>query len=359
MDIENEGIRPGDQEKAWSRVIEMTDADLRKDTAMIDRSGLNTYHFNPSLVNTTSQETSFDTPEPLPARVVREEFLHKLNACKFLIVKAPTDTGKSTIFPAFAAKVMPREKVMCTQVNTTEADCQSTRKMWGWSQQDLVVGFKHGMSDKQTSANDKTRILFCTEGIARNEILSLDRSRVVDTAIRNCKVLLVDEAHSNNVDAELIVASILTRLNSMSGFKLVVMSATLDVSSFYRCALEAGVNREAVDHSIMEERLRSIEHCVLSPSDKPRDSLEMAIRAVINFHNEFPKSYKRTGEGTILVFVSGKSEINAFIHILTNLQNRGFTANLYPYAFHADLSYKDKEMLTQFPIQWIKGRILP
>ena len=101
----------------------------------------------------------------------------------------------------------------------------------------------------------------------------------------------------------------------------------------------------------MEERMKTIEHFVLSPTENPRDNLEMAVRAVVNFHNSFPMSYKKTGEGTLLVFVSGKAEINAFIDILTNLQNRGFTANLYPYAFHADLSYKDKEMLTQYPIQ--------
>ena len=85
-------------------------------------------------------------------------------------------------------------------------------------------------------------------GNPKNEILSLDRNRVGSTAIRNCKILLVDEAHSSNVDTVLIIASILTRLNSMSGFNLVVMSATLDISLFYRRALEAGVNREAVDH---------------------------------------------------------------------------------------------------------------
>ena len=58
----------------------------------------------------------------------------------------------------------------------------------------------------------------------------------------------------------------------------------------------------------------------------------------------------------MIVFVSGKAEIAAFIDILTNLQNRGFTANLYPYAFHADLSYKDKEMLTQYPIKDVDKR---
>ena len=352
IDDQDTGIRTGDREFAWSRVLKMTDQDLRSDTSTVDRSQVNTYHFDMSLMNTSPQEVSFVRPEPLPAWTVRKEFLTKLNACKFLIVKAPTGSGKSTIFPALAAKVMPKERVMCTQVkrNTTEAVCQSTRRMWKRSPQDLVVGFKHGMADKQSSANEKKRILFCTEGIARNEILSLDRNKISDTAIRGCKVLLVDEAHSNNVDTELIIASVLTRLNSMHNFKLVVMSATLDVSSFYQHAYEAGVDRNAVDHVIMEERTKTIEHFVLRPSEAARDNLEMAVRAVVQFHNANPKTYKKTDEGTLLVFVSGKAEIAAFIDILTNLQNRGFTANLYPYGFHADLSYKDKEVLTEYPI---------
>ena len=352
IDDQDTGIQTGDRELAWSRVLKMMDQDLRSDTSTVDRSQVHTYHFDMSLMNTSPQEVSLIKPEPLPAWAVRKEFLTKLNACKFLIVKAPTGSGKSTIFPALVAKVMPKERIMCTQVkrNTTEAVCQSTRRMWKKSPQDLVVGFKHGMSDKQASANEKTRILFCTEGIARNEILSLDRIKISDTAIRGCKILLVDEAHSNNVDTELIIASVLARLNSMHNFKLVVMSATLDVSSFYQRAYEAGVDRNAVDHVIMEERTKTIEHFVLRPSEAARDNLEMAVRAVVQFHNSFPKAYKKTDEGTLLVFVSGKAEIAAFIDILTNLQNRGFTGNLYPYGFHADLSYKDKEMLTQYPI---------
>ena len=37
--------------------------------------------------------------------------------------------------------------------------------------------------------------------------------------------------------------------------------------------------------------------------------------------------------------------------MLTNLQNRGRTANLYPYGFHADLPLTDKEMLTRYSIE--------
>ena len=103
----------------------------------------------------------------------------------------------------------------------------------------------------------------------------------------------------------------------------------------------------------------AIEHFVLQPSGKSRDNLEMAIRAVVNFHNEFPTKYKGTKEGTTLFFVSGKAEINAFIDILGSLQHQGFTANLYPYAFHVDLSYKDKDMLTQYPIKDVDRKNQP
>ena len=60
IEDQNTGIQTGDQELAWSRVLKMTDEDLRNDTSSIDRSKLHTYHFDPSLVTTTPQEVSFD-----------------------------------------------------------------------------------------------------------------------------------------------------------------------------------------------------------------------------------------------------------------------------------------------------------
>ena len=118
--------------------------------------------------------------------------------------------------------------------------------------------------------------------------------------------MLVDDAHSGNVDTELIIAASFCRINSMNNFKLVVMSATLDVASFYRQAMDAGVNRNAVDHLIMEEIMKPVETFVLQPTESPRDNLEMAVRAVIHIHNDHPIQYEGTKNGTFLIFVSGK-----------------------------------------------------
>ena len=129
------------------------------------------------------------------------------------------------------------------------------------------------------------------------------------------------------------------------------MSATLDIATLKRKARDAGLSRDAVDHIMMEERTMPVETFVLQPTTTPRDNLEVAVRAVIQIHNTNPEDYKRTRKGTILVFVAGKSEIALVTQMITTLQNRGHTANLYPYGFHADLPLKDKDLLTKYPIE--------
>ena len=146
---------------------------------------------------------------------------------------------------------------------------------------DLVVGYRHGTAVKQNAESEHTRILFWTEGIARNEILSLDRTRFPNTAMRGSRILLVDKAHSNNVDTELVIASVLCRLDGLSAFKIVLMSATLDIATLIRKARDAGVPRDAVDHLTMEKRMMPVETLVLRPSIYRRDNVEMAMRGVI------------------------------------------------------------------------------
>ena len=166
--LESEGIAQDDFDKSWARMQDINDVELEKKNPPIDRSRVKTFHLSSDTLD-APQEKSFKKPTAdLPAWNIRKQFVDKLSACKLLIVKAPTGSGKSTIFPALAAKALPKERIWCTQVkrSTTEGVCRSTQKMWGRSGEDLVVGYRHGTAVKQMSEGDSTRILFCTEGIA-------------------------------------------------------------------------------------------------------------------------------------------------------------------------------------------------
>ena len=197
--LEQEGIAENDFDKSWARMQEINDVDLEKRNPPIDRSSVRTYHLSPDALE-LPQEKSFMKPTAdLPAWKIGHQFVEKLSACKLLIVKAPTGSGKSTIFPALAAKAVPKDKIWCTQVkrSTTEGVCRSTKRMWRRSQEDLVVGYRHGIAVKQKAESGDTRILFCTEGLARNEILSLDRNKYSNTAMKGTRILLVDEARNS------------------------------------------------------------------------------------------------------------------------------------------------------------------
>ena len=186
INLEKDGKAEDDFDKSWARMEDINDVELEKRNPPIDRSKVRTYHLNPELLE-APQETSFKKPTAdIPTWKIRRQFVEKLSACKLLIVKAPTGSGKSTIFPALAGKVMPKERIWCTQVkrSTTEGVCRSTQRMWRRTPEDLVVGYRHGTAVKQKSEGDSTRILFCTEGIARNEILSLNRQKYLNTAVR-------------------------------------------------------------------------------------------------------------------------------------------------------------------------------
>ena len=155
-----------------------------------------------------------------------------------MLSKSRHGVSLATVFIRPVAS-LPHRPIACrppVRVRGSSADRRSSRTKSPGSR------YRHGTAVKQKAESDSTRILFCTEGIARNEILSLNRQKYPSTAMKGTRILLVDEAHSNNVDTELVISAILCRLNGFTDFKLVLMSATLDIATLYRKARDAGIS---------------------------------------------------------------------------------------------------------------------
>ena len=64
--------------------------------------------------------------------------------------------------------------------------------------------------------------------------MSHDEHTHPETILPGCKVLMLDEAHSGSTDIELILARILPRISQVENFRLVLMSATLNIDTFVR-----------------------------------------------------------------------------------------------------------------------------
>ena len=106
---------------------------------------------------------------------------------------------------------------------------------------------------------------------------------------------------------ELILARILPKLKNVTNFKVVLLSATLNLAEFMQRAKDAGLPEKYIDNIDTTGRHQALVNRCLPPgTPRVRDNVEMAIRAVITLHHEYAKGYpdRRTPiEGTILAFV--------------------------------------------------------
>ena len=305
-------------------------------------------------VNETHQDQSFRRPkQQLPAWNKREEFIKNLDGSRLLIIRAPTGSGKTTIYPALAARALPKRfgRVCCTQARraTTQGVCTGTKRMWGIHPEDKVAGFQHGLEKSSQWDQDQIRVLFLTEGIIMRQAMKTPALNSPYSVIDGCAVLMLDEVHSGSSDMELILARILPKLKTVTNFKVVLLSATLNMAEFLQRAKEAGLEDRRTKTMDSEGRHQELVNLCRPPlTPTVRDSIEIAVRAVTTFHHKCPKCYpdhKTPMEGTILVFVPGKPEITEIVELLKNNLRRGFTAKLYPYGFHLDTPALDRDFL--------------
>ena len=205
--------------------------------------------------------------------------------------------------------------------------------MWSIHEDNKVVGFQHGLEKSSKWSVEDTRILFLTEGIIMRQAMKTPDFNSQYSVIDGCAVSMLDEAHSGSSDMELILARVLPKLRTVTNFKVVLLKATLNMAEFLQRAKEAGLEDRYIKTMDSEGRHQELINACLPPNTPAvRDNIELAVRAIVTLHHQYPWGYpdqKSPIEGTILVFVPGKPEITEIVELLKNNMRRGFTANLY------------------------------
>ena len=307
------------------------------------------------LRTTGASEWPVDEPKvKLPMWKKKDSFLATFLDHKVVIAHCPTWSGKSTILPALAAMHLHPQagRVYCTQIRrvTTQSVSRNTKDIWNIPRDSLVVGYRHGTEKLDHWNEQQTKVLFLTEGIVMRQVMSHDEHRHPETILPDCKVLMLDEAHSGSTDIELILARILPRIRQVKNFRLALMSATLIVDTFLKRVTDAGVARTDVGIFHMDERTNPLAlYCVPPNLLRERDNMELALRMVIKIHHEYRNRYEGLAgsiTGPILVFVPGRAEIRLLTELIKNAIKRGYTSGLYPYGFHADTPDRDRTFLT-------------
>lgn len=251
----------------------------------------------------------YKPPALLPIAQLREQLLYTIETYPVTIVVGATGSGKTTQIPKFLleagwcndgkqiAITQPR-RIAVTSVAARVADELST-----------PLGQKVGYSirfEDVTSAN--TQIKFVTDGLLLREML-------IDPLLKRYSVIMVDEAHERSLSSDILISLLKKVLRKREDLRVVVSSATLEAERFLD--FFSPDEGETVYSKSREEygRIIGIQGRTypvdIQYRDTPTDNyVEAAVDTVLKIH-------KDEGEGDILVFMTGREEIDDAIELLS------------------------------------------
>jgi len=259
----------------------------------------------------------------------RNTILQKIHNKSILLVSLPTGTGKTVIVPRllfhyfnYEKKIIvttPRQTTtakagafaaLCFDVplfhlddkgkdiiNTAIAPGNENRYPTGLK----IVGYKHG--DSKDFGDKDTKLLFTTDASVKAMITGDDPN------LEEYGGIVIDEVHERSVSIDILISLVMDILNRRKDFKIIFMSATMDLSIFenYFKKLNQGNNYNIyqVPEAKTTYKIKNIK------LEKPL--LKNASKLIDNVYdkiNEIMLELETTKQpGDILVFVSSESEI--------------------------------------------------
>ncbi|UKZ81959.1 hypothetical protein TrVFT333_009738 [Trichoderma virens FT-333] len=242
----------------------------------------------------------------LPIAKHRESLLYVVETFPVTIVIGQTGSGKSTQIPQFLERagwcsdgkiigVTQPRRVAATTVALRVADevgCEIGKE----------VGYSIRFEDVTSSS---TRIKFLTDAL-------LIREALADPLLSRYSVIMVDEAHERSISTDILLGLLKKIRKKRPELRIIVSSATIQAEEFFdfftkgsgqeiKNQQDGQSSNDTVKIVSLEGRTYPIDTLYLeSPAE---DYVEKAVNTVFDIHTQ-------EGEGDILVFLTGREEID-------------------------------------------------
>lgn len=253
----------------------------------------------------------------LPVAGYRRQILWALERHAVLVCIGSTGSGKSTQIPQFLSEAgwtPAGRSIVITQPRRVAASTLAARVA---AEMGVNLGREVGYSFRfEDVSSPETVIKFVTDGMLLREISS-------DPLLSRYSVVMIDEAHERSVATDMLLGLLKKLLRVRRDLRIIISSATMDAerfAEFFRDEAWEGFGtgdsddeeegaepRENVALLTVEGRQFPVDvFYALSPVS---DYLRAAVDAVMHIA-------RTQGSGDILVFVSGREEIESLIRAL-------------------------------------------
>lgn len=205
-------------------------------------------------------KTNFDVlnyRKALPIFSSREDIINALNSNQVVIIGGETGSGKTTQVPQFILEHCQQRhqpcRIICTQPRRLSAVSVAERVAF---ERDEKIGQTFGYQIRlESRVAPKTLLTYCTNGVLLRTLMA------GDSALSTVTHVIVDEIHERDRFCDFLLIALKDALQKHKSLKLILMSATLDVSIFVKyfskCAVINVLGRSYdVDTYFLEDVLK-------------------------------------------------------------------------------------------------------
>ncbi len=242
------------------------------------------------------------------------EIIESLKRGPNLVIEAPPGAGKTTRVPPALLELFSGE-VVVLEPRRIAARLAARRVAWEIGEPvGQTVGYQVRFEE---AIGPRTRLRFVTEGVLTRRLLS-------DPGLKGVAAVVLDEFHERHLDSDLALALLKRLQRTRPDFRIVVMSATLDIGHVAQylggCPVLRSEGRQ------FELSIRHLPYSVKPLEGQLADALELLIA--------------EQASGDVLAFLPGAAEIRRAMRACQTVVNR---AGLLVLPLHGDLPLAEQD----------------
>ncbi|KAK9892720.1 hypothetical protein WA026_021911 [Henosepilachna vigintioctopunctata] len=279
----------------------------------------------------------------LPISQYKSEIISKLNESRVLLIAGDTGCGKSTQVPQYVLEA-GYKKIVCTQPRRIACISLSKRVAYETlSEFHSTVGYQIKF---EKSKRADTAIIFMTEGL-------LLRQASEETTLNSYDIIILDEVHERHLFSDFLIGVMKCLLYKRNDFKLILMSATINLELFQNYFVNEHVQVVQVPGRLYPIEVHYLP-IIKDPYERQRNQFNCTpyLQIIQTIDEKYPSNQK----GDLLIFLNGFSEISKLTEAVLNYSQKKLNWIVLP--LHSTLSLEDQDKVFDYPPEGVRKCII-